>query len=113
MQKTSLTARIVITAAFATGVALVSACAVDPTAVASSNATGGIGSSCTCPDSSADCDGAQGQCNGSGLVCRKLDNGQQICTHDCGTGLLGCPTNYACKAVGILGGRLTCHPTPG
>jgi hypothetical protein len=107
--KTSVLSRIAIIAAVTGAVALVSACAIDPTGPARSGPSGGLGTSCECPNSSADCDAAQGQCQ-SGLACRRLDNGKQLCTRDCGTGLLACPGNYLCKEVGILGGRLQCQP---
>ncbi|MFO0739407.1 MAG: hypothetical protein U0270_26150 [Labilithrix sp.] len=107
---TRLSARIIITAALAGAVALVSACAIDPTQNPQSGPTGSIGTECRCSTGQADCDGEDGQCQ-SGLVCRRVDNGQQICTHDCGSaGLLTCPINYACKALGISGGRLYCVP---
>lgn len=108
--KTSLSVRVLITAALAGAVALVSACAIDPTQNPESGPSGALGSACTCPTGQADCDGTQGQCH-DGLVCRRVDNGQQICTHDCGSaGLLTCPVNYACRALGITGGRLYCVP---
>lgn len=105
----SLSVRIAITTALAAAVAVMSACIDTSQGVAGSGAVGSIGSECTCPQGSADCDGQDGQCS-SGLACRRVDNGQQICTHDCGTGLLGCPTNFVCKALGIVGGRLNCTP---
>lgn len=108
---TRLEARALITALTAVAVALVSACAIDPTnGVAGSGPTGSLGSECRCPTGQADCDGDQGQCQ-SGLDCRRMDNGKQLCTHDCGAaGLLTCPVNYACKALGVVGGRLSCVP---
>ena len=107
--KTRLSVRFLVVTALAGAVALVSACAIDPTQDPQSGPSGAIGTTCTCPTGQADCDGTQGQCH-DGLVCRRVDNGRQICTHDCGTGLLGCPVNYLCKAAGIVGGRLSCVP---
>lgn len=112
-QQKSLPVRVAVTSLIAGVVALMSACAIDPTDGIRSGPSGGMGVECKCPGGSADCDGDQAQCN-AGLDCRRTDNNRNICTVDCGGNAItgSCPYNYVCRALGIPGTRLSCHPTP-
>ncbi len=105
---TSLGVRATIVTFAALGVALVSACAIDPTngISASRGPTGSLGAECRCSNGQADCDGDQGQC-ADGLSCVRTDSGSQICTHAC-----PCPINFVCRAAGVPGSRLSCFKQP-
>jgi len=100
---TRLSVRAVISVLVVFAIAVMSACAVDPTnGIAGSGAVGSLGSECRCPDGSPECNSVQGQCL-SGMTCSKLDSGDQICTHEC-----PCPLNFICRALGVPGQRSGC-----
>ena len=109
----SFPVRVAVMSLIAGAIALVSACAIDPTDGIRSGGTGALGVECKCPGVEADCDGDQAQCE-SGLDCRRTDNNRNICTHNCGGNAVtgSCPYNYVCRALGVPGTRLSCHPTP-
>jgi len=109
----SLPVRAFVVSVIAGAVALVSACSQSATDFAGSGASGAMGSRCTCPGQTADCDGQDGQCN-DGLDCMRTDTGNNICTKNCGSNVItgACPANFICKALGAPGQRLACVVAP-